>query len=119
MWAGFNERQFKLQCCKACGHWWFPPGPACPDCLSQNWEFKPVCGKGRVVAWTRFHKQYFESMPAPYLVVSVQLDEGPLVIGNLMSLNEQMPTLDLPVKLTFEEVSLKGVPSLLPQWIPV
>jgi uncharacterized OB-fold protein len=117
MWDAFQQRELRLQHCGTCGHRWFPPGPACPACLSGTWTFEPVCGRGRIVAWTRFHKQYFESMSPPYIVVSVQLEEGPLVIGNLLGDEGEATPLDAAVRLEFEAVNLKGKPSLLPQWV--
>ncbi len=85
MWRFLEEeRALRLQCCSDCGAWRYPPGPACPECLSPESEWKAVGGGGEVVSWVMFRKQYLPEYPAPYNVVAVRLDEGPMVISNLV-----------------------------------
>ncbi|MCC8193207.1 MAG: zinc ribbon domain-containing protein, partial [Deltaproteobacteria bacterium] len=70
-----------LQCCSDCGVWRYPPGPACPACLSSKYEWKPVGGEGEILSWVIFHKEYLPQYPAPYNVIAVRLDEGPTIIS--------------------------------------
>lgn len=85
MWDRLKEHgHLHLQCCSDCGAWRYPPGPACPDCLSPEYEWKPVSGGGEVVSWVMFRKEYLPEYPAPYNVVAVRLDEGPMIISNLV-----------------------------------
>ena len=79
-----KEGRLRLQCCKACGTWRYPPGPACPSCLSPEAEWKPVSGEAELLSWATFHKQYLPAYPAPYTVIAVRLDEGPTMISNLV-----------------------------------
>ena len=85
MW-GFlaDERRLRLQRCSDCGAWRYPPGPACPECLSPASDWAPVSGGGTVVSWVVFHKQYLPEYPAPYNVAAIRLDEGPMLISNLV-----------------------------------
>jgi uncharacterized protein len=76
--------QMHLQCCSGCGAWRYPPGPACPACLSPDAAWKPVSGGGELLSWVVFHKQYLPAYPAPYNVIAVRLDEGPTIISNLV-----------------------------------
>lgn len=73
-----------LQCCSACGAWRYPPGPACDACLSPESDWKPVSGRGELLSWVMFRKQYLPAYPAPYNVIAVRLDEGPTLISNLI-----------------------------------
>ncbi|GHU37009.1 hypothetical protein AGMMS50256_34390 [Betaproteobacteria bacterium] len=75
--------QMYLQCCSDCGARRYPPGPACPTCLSSRYEWKPVSGEGKILSWVTFHKQYLPQYPAPYNVIAVCLDEGQTIISNL------------------------------------
>lgn len=85
MWRLLEETgRLHLQCCSACGTWRYPPGPACPPCLSPEHEWKPVSGGGVLLSWIVFHRQYLPAYPAPYNVVAVRLDEGPTLISNLI-----------------------------------
>ncbi|MGB3405896.1 MAG: OB-fold domain-containing protein [Jannaschia sp.] len=87
MWDILEETgTLHLQRCSDCGHWRYPPGPCCPDCLSPDFAWTAVSGTGTVVSWVTFHKQYLEQYPAPYNVVAVRLSEGPILISNLVEL---------------------------------
>ena len=119
-WDAVQARELRLQRCEDCSHVWYPPGPVCPQCLSERWQFDRMSGRGRVVAWTVFHRQYFPAIPVPYPVVSVMLDEGPLMIGNPVGIGADGLRLDLPVEATFEEArDADGNAWTIVQWRPV
>lgn len=85
MWRLLDETgQWHLQRCADCGAWRYPPGPVCPDCLSDHAEWTATCGEGEILSWVMFRRQYLPACPAPYNVVAVRLDEGPTVISNLV-----------------------------------
>lgn len=85
MWDKLKETNaLHLQCCSDCDTWRYPPGPACPDCLSPNSTWKPVSGVGEIISWVMFHKDYLPEYPAPYNVIAVKLAEGPILISNLI-----------------------------------
>ena len=116
-WDAVQARELRLQRCAGCAHVWYPPGPVCPRCLSESWTFDKMSGRGRVVAWTVFHRQYFPDIPVPYAVVSVMLDEGPLMIGNVVGIDAATLQLDLPVEAVFEEArDKKGEAWTIVQW---
>jgi uncharacterized OB-fold protein len=84
MWAYLEEKgALHLQCCSACAAWRYPPGPVCPDCLSPEAEWRAVSAGGEILSWVMFQKQYLPEYPAPYNVIAVRLDEGPIMISNL------------------------------------
>ncbi|WP_052121119.1 Zn-ribbon domain-containing OB-fold protein [Inquilinus limosus] len=84
MWAALEQGRLELQCCAACGRFRYPPGPACPDCLSLDHRWQPVSGHGTILSWVVFHRQYFDDHPPPYNAVAVQLAEGPVIVSNLV-----------------------------------
>ncbi|MDP2087331.1 MAG: OB-fold domain-containing protein [Gemmobacter sp.] len=88
-----------LQCCTECSTWRYPPGPACPACLSPRADWTPVSGGGELLSWVTFHKQYLPAYPAPYNVIAVRLDEGPTIISNLVT-PPQGPIIGQRVALT-------------------
>jgi uncharacterized OB-fold protein len=83
MWESIRARRWELQCCDSCGTFRYPPAPICANCLSMATTWMPLAGRGRIISWVVFHRQYFDDYPVPYNVVTVQLKEGPLVISNL------------------------------------
>ena len=73
-----------LQRCGGCGAFRYPPGPTCPECLDDAGEWAPCAGTGTLLSWVMFRRQYLPAYPAPYNVVAVRLDEGPVMISNLV-----------------------------------
>ncbi len=116
-WNYVARHELRLQCCTDCNRYRYPPAPACPDCGETNAEWRPLTGKGHVVAWTIFHRSYFPNLPTPYAVVSVQTDEGPLLVGNLIGAS---PSIGLPVQALFEETRFDDCTTgSICQWQPL
>jgi uncharacterized OB-fold protein len=105
-WEFIKNGECKLQKCTACGEFRYPPAPVCSQCLSENYEWENLKGTGTVYSWVTFHKQYFEELKVPYNVVSVMMDEGILLIGNLLGTQEIQ--VNMPVRLVFEELENSG-----------
>jgi uncharacterized OB-fold protein len=83
LWDSIRSRDMQLQCCRNCGTWQYPPGPSCSACLHEELDWTPVCGSGAILSWSIFHRQYLPAYPAPYNVIAVRLEEGPVMISNL------------------------------------
>jgi uncharacterized protein len=103
-WDHVSQHELKLQNCSECGHFRYPPGPTCPECLSMNYEWTSVSGKGRLCSWVVFRKQYFPEFPVPYVVGAVELDEGPILIANIQNAKPEELRLDLPIEICYEQV---------------
>ena len=43
-----------------------------------------MSGRGTIMSWVTFHRQYFDDFPPPYNAVAVRLVEGPIVVTNLI-----------------------------------
>jgi len=115
-WDYAAAGELRLQRCASCAAWRFPPGPACPHCLCQEWDWQPLCGRGTLLGWTVFQRQYFPELPVPYTVVSVQTEEGPLLVGNLLDAGAQGLRPGLPLQLCFEDAETDGQRWRIPQW---
>ncbi len=83
MWHSIRDGAMQLQHCAPCGATLYPPAPVCPHCLSGRLEWKRVSGGATVLSWAVFHKTYLDAYPAPYNVIAVRLDEGPVMVSNL------------------------------------
>lgn len=89
-----------LQRCTDCGSFRYPPGPCCPDCLSDAAEWAPCAGTGTLLSWVTFRKTYLPAYPAPYNVIAVRLTEGPVIVSNLVDDPEPgARIIDAPVRL--------------------
>jgi len=83
LWASIETKHMELQQCDSCAEFRYPPAPGCPNCLSLDYKWKKVSGRGKILSWVVFHKEYLDDYKPPYNVVAVQLDEGPIIISNL------------------------------------
>jgi uncharacterized OB-fold protein len=79
-WEFTKSRELRLQRCDDCEQFRWPPAPVCDGCLSESFTLTPVSGRGTVLAWVTFRRQYFPEYPPPHTVVSLELAEGPLFI---------------------------------------
>jgi uncharacterized OB-fold protein len=101
-WSFVQEHDLRLQRCTQCATYRYPPGPTCPHCLSPDYDWIPLSGRGRLISWVVFHRQYFPELPVPYHVAAVETAEGPILLANLVNLGDRPLSLDLPMKLVYE-----------------
>lgn len=114
MWEGVRARAMKLQRCSNCGAWQYPPGPGCHACLSEELDWSPLSGNGAILSWAMFHRQYLAAYPAPYNVVAVRLDEGPVMISNLEGQKPEGSWIGKRVRMIYTEMT-DGV--VLPRFV--
>ncbi|MCF3933727.1 OB-fold domain-containing protein [Acuticoccus sp. M5D2P5] len=94
-----ETRALHLQRCGSCGAFRYPPGPVCHECLSPDYAWTAVSGGGSIMSWVIFHRQYLDLYPAPYNVVAVRLDEGPIIISNLTGAEPEGSWIDRRVEM--------------------
>jgi hypothetical protein len=68
-WNYTQKKEFRLQQCSDCKKFRFPPGPTCDACLSDNFEWALMGGRGKVLSWTTFRRAYFPEYPAAVRLV--------------------------------------------------
>lgn len=117
-WDFIGTDELRLQQCADCGAFRYPPGPRCAHCLSPNAEWIRLNGRGHVLGWTVFHRQYFPDLPVPYTVVSVRTAEGPLLIGNLVHAGPGKPEIGMAVRTIFETAAGPDGDWRICQWEP-
>jgi uncharacterized protein len=84
-WGALRAHRIVLQRCTACGKHRFPPMPTCPYCGARGREDVEVAGTGRVYSFVRVHRALTPAMAGetPYAVATVELDEGPRMVGRV------------------------------------
>jgi uncharacterized OB-fold protein len=102
MWESIARRSWSLQKCGN-GHWRYPPAPICPECLSLQHEWQPIGGLGTILSWVVFHRRYFDDYHPPYNVIAVRLDEGPIVMSNLVGPEPEGNWIGRRVELVYED----------------
>lgn len=111
-WDGAAARRLTLQCCDACGEVRYPPAQRCPRCLSTDWSWHDVSGRGEIFSFTYVHQKYHQAWAdrVPYNVVLVQLDEGPRMVSNVVPLSRNDLKVGLRVRVVFDDEDGLTVP---------
>ncbi|MFC2058726.1 Zn-ribbon domain-containing OB-fold protein [Chloroflexota bacterium] len=107
-WDGLKQREFRLQRCKNCGCYRWLPKPACPNCLSVDFEWAKASGEGIVWAYSVIHR----AIPAfqddiPLIAAAIELKERPLkciVLSNIVDCKPDDVRIGMPVRMVFEDI---------------
>ena len=107
-WDGCNRGELVLQQCDdpACARFIYYPRVCCPYCGGGALSWKPVSGRGRIATFTIVHRPQHQSFfpEAPYYVIAVELEEGPLMYSRLaVSPASPERLLRRPVKVVFHD----------------
>ena len=103
-WEATQRGELRLQRCKDCRHVWYPAGTNCPKCLSTSFERGPMSGRGTVWSFIVYHHCWHRGFEKeiPYNVAMIQLEEGPIVITNVVDVKNEAIKVGMPVKVVFE-----------------
>lgn len=106
-WDGCARGELRLQRCADCAAWRHPPRPMCPRCHSLRSEWALASGRGVVHTFTIVHRPTLPAFEArlPYNVVVVRLDEGPLMVSNLVDCPLEAIHIGMPVAVLFEPLT--------------
>ena len=106
-WQGTTEHQLRLQRCDDCGTFRFIPKEVCPNCTSVQATWTPVSGAGEVYSYSTVYRgtpQAFQE-DVPYIVVMVELSEGPRIISHLIDCAPDQVQIGMPVTVVFEDAT--------------
>ncbi len=112
-----NNKKLMGSKCKKCGAVDVPPRKLCIKCNSTDVDWIEMSGNGKIAAYscisvgTTFMVEKGYSMKKPYCFSVISLDEGPMVSGQLLGVDETKPDtikIETPVKIKFIETELKG-----------
>ena len=117
-WEFARNKEFRLQQCQACGKFRWPPAPVCDRCLSEAFAWTPAAGRGTLLSWVVFHRQYFPEYPPPHLVAIVELEEGPLFITGPVAVTGPELRDGLPMVLTWLDAQDQFGEYFLPAFRP-
>ncbi|MGB8365951.1 MAG: Zn-ribbon domain-containing OB-fold protein [Rhizomicrobium sp.] len=101
-WSWCNKGELRLQHCASCGETSWPIVKACEYCGSAELAWQRMSGRGRIVRWCCFERDYYLGLlPISWNTILVELEEGPLFISNPERFDWQDITLGMPVKVAF------------------
>ena len=107
-WAATAVHELRLQRCDTCEAFRFIPSEICSHCHSESATWTRVDGSGRIFTYTVVHRAPTPAYQrdAPYVIVHVDLTEGPRMIGNLIGCPVDRVSIGMPVEVVFEELNL-------------
>ncbi len=112
-----SEKKLMGSRCKDCGASYVPVRKLCTKCNSVNMEWAKMSGKGNIAAFTSitvgtpFFVEKGYDRNKPYCFSVIKLDEGPMVSGQLIGVDESKPDtikIGMPVKATFIKTEIRG-----------
>jgi len=117
-WAGGLSGELRLQQCANCGHIRYPISTICPVCWSPDCVWTPLSGRGTVQSHIVFERAYHEAWAdqVPYVVALIELDEGPVLVSNVVGVQPSAVRVGQPVTVTFAR---RSATAALPQFTPV
>lgn len=112
-WDGLKDHQFLLYTCGKCERQ-FWPATLCPDhddVTFADMSWQPSSGRGRIFSWVRPHRfnnaAYAPS--GPYLLMLVELEEGPLFPTRLSGTPPQDVVIGTHVEIDYVDVDATGM----------
>lgn len=116
-WANLREHKLTAQKCKDCGKYFtYPPQGSCPHCLSTNYEWTQLSGKGTIFSFVNYHRAWHPSYEGktPYNVSLIDLDEGPRLISNVIDCPVDQVRVGMPVAVVYEDNEEFTLPKFRP-----
>lgn len=109
-WDAARRGELLVRRCRDCGEAHHYPRSACPFCLGET-EWETASGKGEIYSYSLMLKA-----EQPYVIAYVRLDEGPVVMTNIVDTRASAISIGARVSLVFKETEGDGAP--LPMFTP-
>lgn len=114
-WDGAKRGLLLVQECNACGSKQFYPRTFCVKCMSDDLHWHRCSGQGRIYTFTINRRAAGEHWKdkVPYVVAIVRLDEGLLMMGNVVGSEALGVKIGSRVHVVYEKINNEVV---LPQF---
>ena len=118
-WTGGADGQLLITRCAQCAMWVDPPAADCPVC-GNALAPEPVSGRGTVFTYTVNYQPFNPSVPVPYVIAIVQLDEQPelRIAANIVDCEPDSVCIGLPVAVRFERHDIDNEGVFVPVFAP-
>lgn len=103
-WAWCDKGELRLQGCADCRKISWPPVRACEHCGGARLTWERMSGRGKVVSWCTFERDYYNGLlPIPWETILVELEDGVLFISNPADFTWEDIEPQMPVSLVFQD----------------
>lgn len=116
-WTGGQTGELLICRCGACGRWLHPPVPVCRFCLSTDVAPRPCNGGGAVLTYTINRQPWLPSLPPPYVIAVIGLDDDPdlRLTSRLVDIQPEEVSIGMRVSVRFEEAGDVWLPLFAPE----
>lgn len=119
-WEAAKKHELRIQRCSACQTYRHPPGPTCPTCNSDSYEWTQLSGRGTVYSFIIDRRLMVPGFNEPYAVIQVVPEEAQTdvvrITANLRDCDLADIRIGMAVEVLFEQRTDDVV---LPQFRPV
>lgn len=115
-WTSGRDGVLRIHRCQECAYYIHPPVRFCPRCESRKVAPEVVSGKGFVETFTINHQPWVPGLKVPYVLALVRIAEQDDVrlATNIERCDPAAVTMDMPVRVFFEQVEDLWVPLFEP-----
>ena len=103
-WEATAERRLTVQRCETCEHHQHYPRALCTACGSTELGFVDASGRGTVYSHTTVRRAPHEAFEPPYVVALVRLEEGPMLLTNIVGCVPADVRCDMAVRVSWEDL---------------
>jgi uncharacterized OB-fold protein len=116
-WDAAKRHELVAYKCQNCGSF-YSQAIDCVSCDSPRMDWVKVSGRGEVFTFCIYHQAFHPAWKddIPYNVAYVKLDEGPLLLTNIVGCANKDIHIGMPVAVVFEDINEEVT---LPKFKPV
>ncbi len=105
-WEAARRHELVAYQCQNCGTY-YSQVTDCPACDNPQMDWVRVSGKGQVFTYGIYHQLYHPAWKddIPYNVTWVKLDEGPLLMSNIVECRNEDIYVEMPLQVVFDDVT--------------
>ena len=106
-WEALRRGELRLQRCAQCRRLLHPPAALCPDCHSFEFEWEPASGLGTVYSYVVTRQAIHPALldHTPFATVQVELEEGPIMVSNLIDVPPDEIQIGMRVRAVMEPIN--------------
>jgi uncharacterized OB-fold protein len=113
---GCSQGELRVRYCPKCetrfrfAHLW------CPNCWSQDIEYRVASGRGKVTNFSVVHQAPYPAFAdaVPYVLALIELEEGVRMMSNIVACPPEAVSIGLPVRVVFEQRGAVSLPMFVP-----
>ena len=115
-YEGAKQGRLMIQRCGKCGVSRFVARSYCAECGSPQFSWVQASGRAKLLTWAHVHQKYHPAFLAetPYPIATVELDEGPRLVSDLVQLGGATLRAGMALQVVFDDAGEWKIPKFKP-----